>query len=61
MAKKKPVHSKTRRDMQLRGKCDRLAVKIVSIVDKHHQFRIAAYGGIEAAREIRELLIKRFS
>lgn len=62
MAKKK---TKTGTD-KLRGKCDRIAVKCVTIVSlkmigsgSGHRF-LGAYDGIEACREIRELLIKRF-
>lgn len=54
-------------DEKLRRKADRLAVKCVTIVclkmigsGSGHRF-LGAWDGAEAAREIRELIIKRFS
>lgn len=47
---------------RLYAKCDRIAVKIVTMVANRmdRDGVLEAYEGIEAAREIRELLIKSF-
>lgn len=46
----------------LERKCDRLAVRIVSIVSREvMDGYIPAYGGILAAREIKRLLISKFN
>lgn len=52
---------------KLKRKADRIAVKAVSIVmlrmigtGKATRF-LGAYDGVEAAREIRDLIVKRFS
>lgn len=57
---------KNAEDRKLRRKADRIAVKCVTIVSlkmigtgKGTRF-LGAYDGIEAAREISELIIKRF-
>lgn len=58
--------AKEKAERALRRKCDRLAVKCVTIVSLRMigsgsgtRF-LGAYDGIEACREIRALLIKRF-
>lgn len=57
----------TKKAEKLRRKADRLAVKCVTIVSlkmigsgNATRF-LGAYDGIEACREIRELIIKRFT
>lgn len=52
---------KDKADRALRRKCDRLAVNIVSRIDAYNPHKLMAYDGIQAAREIRELLIQKFS
>ncbi len=63
----KRTRRKLTAEEKLRGKCDRIAVRCVTIVSlkmigsgSGTRF-LGAYDGIEACREIRELLIKRFS
>lgn len=51
----------TKREL-LDRKCDRLAVRIVSIVSREViSGYLPAYGGILAAREIKRLLISKFA
>ena len=61
MSKKKRPPAATRAK-RMTNKLDRLAVKIVTLVSNRvdRDGMLEAYDGIEAAREIRELMVRAF-